>query len=202
MHPWLSTIAAWIAHTAGHVTFHGGTAVIDGRAWVVLGAKEAGKSTGLAWLGLNGAAVGSDDLVVVDGTGHVLTGPGCIDLREGAARYFGAGERSELIAGRVRWRVWAPPAPARVPLAGFVLPQWGDRVGVESCAGSTRLRALIDHRSVLATAGAERELLNLAGLPMLVWTRPRDFAVADLAGAAVLDAFRSDQRRPQRPQCA
>jgi hypothetical protein len=189
MHPWLSTIAALVAHHNGCDTFHGGGVIIDGAAWVVFGAKEAGKSTALAWLVRHGGRLLSDDLVVVKGD-HVLSGPACLDLRPKSAAHFKAGIREELLPGRVRWREWYDAPPAVVPLAGFVLPSWGTEVSADSVPVPDRLRWIIDNRAVHAVTGGETSLLRLVTEPMIAWQRPQDFAAIDQAGNRLLEVMR------------
>ncbi len=178
------------ARESGLDTFHGGGVVIDGRLWAILGSKLGGKTTALAWFASNGFSVTSDDLVVLDGDTS-LSGPGCLDLRAGAAHHLSMGERQALVAGRVRWRVWLPSPAATVPFGGFVLPEWGEDIRVSAPAGSERLRLLIEHRAAQTTHGRETRLLELLSRPMVRWQRPRDFTRLDEAGSALIAAVRA-----------
>jgi hypothetical protein len=187
MHPWLSTIAIVAATRRELATFHAGGILLDGRVWAVLGAKLGGKTTTLAWLSQHGGVVTSDDLVVVDGD-RCLSGPGCLDLREQAADHLGLGSREVVIADRVRWRAWFAPAPASLPLGGFVLPEWGDEIEVAPVGARERLERLVAQRAALTTHGGERHLLDLCRRPMLRWRRPRDLGALSVAGEALLDA--------------
>lgn len=172
LHPWLTAVAGMLAHEAGHDTWHAGGVVVAGRLWAVLGARESGKSTLLAAWQRRGLLSSADDLVVVH-QGTALNGPATVDLREPAARALDAGERVELLPGRVRWRVTGPPPPAELPFAGFVLPQWGDP-GICPVPAAERLRLLLQHSYTSPLTGRELRLLELTALPMLAWTRPRD----------------------------
>jgi hypothetical protein len=67
VHPYLAPAAAVAARWAGYESFHAGAVVAGGGAWGILGDKESGKSSTLAYLALSGREVLMDDLVVVDG---------------------------------------------------------------------------------------------------------------------------------------
>src|SRR5262245_16536866 len=71
LHPYLAPAAALVWRWRGCEAIHGG--VFEGRrgAVLLLGGKEAGKSTMLAWLAAEGFAVLADDLAVIDGYGVV-----------------------------------------------------------------------------------------------------------------------------------
>lgn len=184
LHPWLSFVATVVSHQRGFATFHAGAFVHRGRAWAVLGEKHAGKTSTLAWLSQNGTVVTSDDLVVLDGSTS-LSGPGCLDLRRPTAEHLGLGERNTPMPGRERWRLWLPPPPATHPLAGFLLPAWGERSAVAAVPPRQRIEEVVRHRAYLAPEGGEARLLALAGLPMLRWTRPKDFTALPEAVAVM-----------------
>src|SRR5262249_6109268 len=131
VHPYLAPAAAVAARWAGRESFHAGAVVVDGGAWGVLGDKETGKSSTLAWLALQGHEILMDDLLVLDGD-DALAGPRCIDLREEPAARLGAGEPLGFVGLRERWRLTLDQVPARVPLHGWVTLAWGDRVEVEA----------------------------------------------------------------------
>ena len=97
IHPFMAPVAAIVAHWERRVAFHAGAIAIDGAAWGVLGTREAGKSSLLAWLSShNGIDIVADDvLVLLDG--HVFSGPRTIDLREPSAERLG-GEAMALPA--------------------------------------------------------------------------------------------------------
>lgn len=181
LHPWLSLIATVVSRARGFDTFHAGGVVIGGKVWAFLGEKEAGKTSTLAWLAQHGWTVTSDDLVVIDGD-RSYAGPGCLDLREEAARHLGLGTRETLLPGRDRWRVWLPSPPASTPFGGFILPEWGREASVEPVPTTERVRRVIAHRAYLVPQGQERRIVELCAFPMFAWRRPRDFA--QLPGAA------------------
>ena len=185
IHPWLTTVCAALAFQRGDDAWHGGSLVVDGRVWAVLGAREAGKSSFLAWAMSAGYGVGSDDLVALRG-GIALSGPTCIDLREPTARAFGLGEPVQVMRGRTRWRVTGPPLPAELPFAGFVLPSWGNDTSVASVPPSERMPCLAKNSYVWPLGGDARRLLDLLAFPMLSWSRPRDFRQMDRSGHALL----------------
>src|SRR5690349_7180146 len=81
VHPFLASPALVAAHWHGRETFHAGAFVVGDGAWAVLGEKGDGKSTLMAWLARRGAAVVTDDVLIVD-AGSALAGPPSIDLRE------------------------------------------------------------------------------------------------------------------------
>jgi hypothetical protein len=112
---------------------------------------------------------------VVIADGQVLPGPASIDLREGAAAHFGIGEALGRVGRRDRWRVALPPASA-APLAGWVLPLWDDDVSVTPVPLSSRLPVLMVNRALPGPPPDPAQFFELAGLPVLVWRRPRDFA--------------------------
>jgi hypothetical protein len=172
VHPYLAPGAALAARWAGRDSFHAGALVAGGGAWCVLGGKEDGKSTLLAWLALHGHQVLSDDLLVVDG-GEAMAGPRCVDLREEAAGRLGTGDALGVVGVRERWRVRLGPAPAAVPLRGWVLLEWGDALAVEPVRGPDRLLALPPHRSVQLAPAAPETLLALSSLPVWRFRRPR-----------------------------
>ena len=128
VHPVLGTTAAAHAHWQGMLTFHAGSFVSpEGGVWGLLGDREQGKSSALAWMALNGHEVFADDLTITDGE-RVLAGPRCIDLREASARHLLIGE--ELGTAR-------SPAPG----GGWTCRRWPRRhrcAGGWCCAGLTR----------------------------------------------------------------
>jgi hypothetical protein len=188
VHPYLAPGAAVLARWAERETFHAGAVVADGGAWAVLGDREAGKSSTLAWLALNGQPVLADDLVVLDGT-DALAGPRCIDLRTDAAARLGAGEPLGVVGTRERWRLALDGVPPRVPLRGWVLLEWGDEVAVEPVRGAERLLRLIPHRSVRLAPPAPGALVELASLPVLAFRRPRRWDALEAAGERLLAAI-------------
>lgn len=172
-HPCLSAVGLVFARWDGRVALHAGAVVVDGVAWGVLGAREAGKSTTLASLALAGHAILCDDLLVTDG--HVaFAGPRTVDLRPEAATRLEVhaplvsvrrGERRRLLLGDV--------AP-EVPLGGFVVLGVGDEISVEKVSVPERMAALGNHLT-LRQAGLPPGLLPLVELPMWRVNRSRNW---------------------------
>ena len=132
VHPGLAATAAMMSRSWGHEAFHAGAFVVDGRAWGVVGAREAGKTTLLACLARRGVPVLADDLVVV-ADGEVLAGPRCLDLREPR----GAGLRTTRVRDGLRHRLTLPPVPATTRLAGWVFLEWGPCLAVDELRSRT-----------------------------------------------------------------
>ena len=83
VHPYLGAAACITNRWAGREVYHAGAFTSGGLAWVVVGAREAGKSSLLAELASRRIPVLADDLVVTDGhqvfCGHgpsIFAGPG------------------------------------------------------------------------------------------------------------------------------
>jgi hypothetical protein len=188
VHPYLAPAAALAARWAGRESFHAGAVVAGGGAWVVLGAKESGKSTTLAWLAGTGQSIVADDLIVIDGDA-VLAGPRCIDLRGTAAEHLGTGTPLGVVGLRERWRLPLAPVPARVPLRGWVTLAWDDEVAVDALRGPERMLALLPYRSVQLAPGAPEVLMELGSLPVLRLRRPRRWDVLAAAGERLLAAI-------------
>jgi hypothetical protein len=185
VHPYLAPAAAVAARWAGRESFHAGAVVVGGRAWAVLGDKENGKSTTLAWLALTGHPVLADDLVVVDGDA-ALAGPRCIDLREESAAHLGVGEPLGLVGQRERWRLGLDPVPAQVPLRGFVTLTWDGELAVEPLRGPERLLALLPGRTVRVAPDRPADMIDLSSLPVWRLRRPRRWdALPEAAGRLV-----------------
>jgi hypothetical protein len=186
VHPHLAPVAAVASRWLGRESFHGGAVVLGDGAWAVLGDKEAGKSSMLAWLALAGHAVMADDLVVVE-DGRVLAGPRSIDLREASARELGAGEPLGRVGLRDRWRLQLAPPPPEVPLRGWIVLGWEDgEPSLHALRGASRLQAMLPHRAVRLLPADPAALVRLSALPCYELRRGRDWsslpAVAELLG--------------------
>jgi hypothetical protein len=181
VHPGLWPAAAVFARWHGWETVHAGAVSLDGEgAWALLGDRGAGKSSLLAALGLGGAEVLADDLLVIDGI-SCFAGPRCIDLRPAAADALGVTPETSLVRCTERRRLALPPCRGSYALRGFVYLEWGGAVATERMTPAASFRALVDHRR-LATLGADFDhLLELAGLPALRLTRPRAWTAMDPA---------------------
>lgn len=186
VHPYLATPAALVSHALGRQVLHGGAFLHEDGAWGVLGHKEAGKSSALAWLHRRGAAVVSDDLLVVE-DGTLFAGPPCLDLREAAAEALGLGGDARVRPDRVR--LATRPVPVAVPLRGFVVLDWGDAVDVRRLGLVDALEHLAAQRIVLAGRQDPAAWLDLAARPVWRLTRPRDLARMDEALDQLLAAL-------------
>jgi len=172
-HPYLAPIAAVHSHWLGRAAFHAGAIVVAGRAWGVIGERQAGKSTLLAAIASEGGVVLSDDLLVMEG-GNVFCGPRTLDLREEAARWFG-GTRSLGMAGaRERWRLDLGPAPEAAPLAGWIVPGWSADIMVERQPGAAAAHHIAPARSVTGLAIEPQVFLAAAAHPAVAFNRPKD----------------------------
>jgi len=172
VHPFLANPAALASKALGRETFHAGAVVVGGGAWAVIGHREGGKSTTLAWFEALGHPVVTDDVLAV-GDGRVaFAGPRCLDLRPESARRFGRGEPLGQVGTRERWRVRLKPVAPEVPLRGWVFLEWGDSIGLAVLGFGEVARRLLEHQGVNLLPDPAR-LLDLATLPALVLTRPR-----------------------------
>jgi hypothetical protein len=188
VHPYLAPVAAVAARWAGRESFHAGAVIAGGGAWGVLGDKENGKSTTLAWLALQGHPILVDDLLVLDGP-NALAGPRCIDLREEAAGRLGAGEPLGMVGLRERWRLLLDAVPPAVPMRGWITLGWSDELSLEPLRGPERMLALLPYRAVALEPGTPQELIELSSLPVLRLRRPHRWDSLAEAGARLLDAI-------------
>jgi hypothetical protein len=189
VHPHLAPVAAVAAYWLGRETFHAGAVVVGGGAWAVLGDKGSGKSSLLAWLALDGHAVASDDLLVIDEGLRVLAGPRSIDLRANGARRLGVGEPLGVIGTRERYRLALGPVESAVPLRGFIKLAWGDSPTVTPVPPAWRPPTLAAHRTVRLAPQDPGLLVQLSALPMLELRRPREWRRAGDAADRLLDTL-------------
>jgi hypothetical protein len=190
VHPYLGGAASIASWWLGRVAFHGGAFVGASGAWVVLGARTAGKSSLLAVLAARGRGVVADDVVVVDDTGIAFAGPRTLDLRRDAAVRLGLGEPLGRVGARDRWRLRLPPVPLELPVRGFVFLSWSDDLEVAEIAGRSRLQRVREGLTIPDRPANAAALLELASLPCLELRRPRDWdAVGETVDAllAVVD---------------
>ncbi|CCG01340.1 protein of unknown function [Blastococcus saxobsidens DD2] len=188
LHPFLAMTAAISNWWIGRHVLHAGAFVVDGGAWGVLGAKEAGKSSLLAQLATDGRAVLCDDLLVLDGQ-LAHAGPSCIDLRPGAADRFG-GEPLGVVGVRERIRLRLPRSDSRAVLRGWIVPTWGSTVGVTAQPVRDRLKSVLGNYALYRGPRDPAAAISLASLPVLVLTRPKDWGAMSDASAALLRATR------------
>lgn len=172
VHPHLAAAAIVVARWLGRESFHGGAFFSDGGVWAVLGEKGDGKSTLLASLALSGVPILADDVLVLD-RGTALAGPRSVDLRREAAERLHTGAPIGRVGLRDRWRMTVAPIAPELPLRGWVILRWGDRVDVQGVRGARRLELLLPHRGIRVPPNDAAILMALSELPMLVLQRPR-----------------------------
>jgi hypothetical protein len=186
LHPYLAPAAGLFWQWSGREAIHAGVFEAPGGAVLMLGDKEAGKSTSLAWLATEGGtAVLSDDLAVLDGD-QVLVGPRSIDLRvEGTL----PGVSEHLVRSGERTRVRLPVAPPALRLAGLVVLDWGPALELAPVGFAGRMELIARQRTFPTVPANPTVLLELASVPMIRATRPRD--PGGLAGfcRALVDYF-------------
>lgn len=187
VHPYLGLPAAWASKWLGRQVLHGGAFLHAGSAWALLGTKEGGKSSTLAWLLRCGHEIVSDDILVIE-EGTVFSGPRCVDLRPGAAARLG-GEDIGMVGARVRWRLDAGPVAPSIPLAGVVYLSWGDRVLVEPLSAERRLAGLVENSAISPVHHDSLAYLDLAALPGWRFVRPQDWELFERANLELLEAL-------------
>ncbi len=169
LHPFLATVGVVYAWWDGRLAFHGG-AIEDrrGRGWGVLGPRGSGKSSTIAALSRAGLRVLSDDLLVVSG-GLALAGPRFVDLRpdavdllDGTAIPVRRSERRRLLVG---------PAPAALPVHGWLFLAWGERVALRRLGPGELLQRLTAHRNTVSDEAPS--LLELTGREAWELSRPQ-----------------------------
>lgn len=187
LHPYLGLPASIASHWLGRQALHGGAFRLENRAWILVGDREAGKSSILAWLLQRGHHVVSDDIAIIDG-GAVFAGPRSVDLRGTAADRLG-GEHIGVVGNRDRWRLQPEVVPPRTPLAGVIHLEWGDTVAVEALTPAERLDAVVQHCVLRPRRDESLAYLELAALPAWRFTRPRTLDGLDEANAQLLAAL-------------
>ena len=185
VHPYLGLPVSIVSHWLGRQALHGGAFNHEGRAWALLGSREAGKSSTLGWLMRRGLEILSDDLLVLDG-GTLFSGPRSVDLRQDAANVFG-GEDLGKLGSRWRWRLRPGPATPSTPLGGIVQLEWGERVAIEPLSADERLNVLVTNAAVRPQESEARAYLELASLPAWRFTRPRALEELDQAVPQLLE---------------
>lgn len=186
VHPYLAGAAAVVSRWLNRDAFHAGGFVVASGAWAILGDKEHGKSTMLAWLTQQGVPLLTDDLLVVD-DGRALAGPRCVDLRGEAARQLGIGEDAGVLGARQRFRVVTPPTAASVPLRGWILPTWGEDLRAVPVPPARRLPTLLHHLALRVPPTNPSRLLDYAALPFVELRRPRRWDLLHAATELLLE---------------
>ncbi len=172
VHPYLVPVAAVMAHWHGRESLHAGGFVGSDGVWGVVGDRESGKSSTLARLALDGVAVVSDDLLILERR-SVFAGPRAIDLREEPAARLGVGASIGVAGARERWRLQLGPATGDLEIRGWVHLAWGERVEAVRLEGGERVARLLAQRPGGLPSLAPEVLLELASLPSWEVRRPR-----------------------------
>jgi hypothetical protein len=188
IHPYLAPVSAVVSLWLDRESFHAGAFVANGGAWALLGEKESGKSTMLAWLALHGYEALCDDVLVLEGP-TAFAGPRSVDLRAESAHRLGAGEPLGVIGARERWRLNLGPVEAELPLRGWIFLDWGPKVELTPVSGIERLVRLPRHRFVRFPPPTDpAALLEQAALPGWELRRPRGWNSLPEATRRLLEA--------------
>jgi hypothetical protein len=188
VHPYLAPVALVAARWLGRESFHAGAFATADGAYALLGDKEAGKSTTLAWLLAHGHEIVCDDALILDGP-NALAGPRSIDLRAESARRLGVGDPLGTVGVRERWRIQLDPIPAELPLKGWVTLEWAGEIGVEPIRGTAKLGALTPHRGVFIEPPRPELLVDYAALPHWRLRRPRNWEAIGASVERLLEAL-------------
>lgn len=173
LHPWLVPAAATTSAWNGRRVLHGGLVTDGSRAVAVVGDKEGGKSTLLAWLAVRSELlVLSDDLVVAEGD-VVFAGPRLIDLRPGSLPHLPEAAGARLVRGGTRHRLSLPPGPARVELIGIVVLAWAEETSLDPVGPAGRLPLLLPHALTGGVPLGASGVLGFAGYRTWRLQRPR-----------------------------
>jgi hypothetical protein len=150
-----------------------------------MGPKESGKSTTLGWMAMHGGLeVLADDLAVVH-DGKVLAGPRSLDLRpDGAFAVSGA----RPARGGARNRV-ALDTASDAPLVGMAVLDWAPHIAIEALSFEERVAVLNANRCLPATPVDPVHMLELATVPMVRASRPRDLGQLEAFATRVIEHF-------------
>jgi hypothetical protein len=199
MHPYLGAVASVFNRWAGREVYHAGAFEWAGRAWAVVGNREAGKSSLLAALAARGIPVVADDLVVTDGR-QVFCGPRSVDLRSPLPDMV-----APLVPARgdSRWRLSLPAIAPRIELGGFIYLHWAPDVAFHAVSASSSLARVAARRSWPDLPSDLEALLRLATQPGWDLHRPLDWARMDDTVDLMLGSLpTAPSLRPVAPQFA
>lgn len=188
IHPYLAPAAGVFASWLGYESFHAGGLVVDGGVWGVLGDKEKGKSSLLAWFAQDGQEVFTDDLLIVSGT-MALAGPRCIDLRPEAAQMLEGRDPTSLVRGGTRDRLFLNSVESELEMRGWLYLEWGSRIEIEPVAPSERLSKLAGFRGLPRVPTDPSGYLRLGVLPAFEVSRPRRWEVMPELMGTLTDAL-------------
>jgi len=178
IHPFLAVVGTAFACWTGAEAFHGGAFASGGNALALVGEREAGKSSTLAALALDGYEVLADDLLVVRDD-CVMAGPRCVDLRPSAVAPLGLDPVGGTVRAGERHRLSLASVAPEVPLRGWVFLAWGEGLHVREVPPLERFKRLMALRSVFPEES--QKVLDLMRLPAWELRRPHDWS--SLAGA-------------------
>jgi hypothetical protein len=186
LHPYLAPAAALRWQWSGREALHAGAVGVGSGAILLLGAKESGKSTTLSWLATVGqAAVLTDDLAVMDGM-EVMAGPRSIDLRIDPG---GASPRGQVVRRGERDRLQVAGGPSTLPVIGLAVLEWGDDLGFTSIPFADRLDVIARNRTFPQVPADPLAMFDLASVPMIRASRPKDMGRLGEFGQRLLDYF-------------
>jgi hypothetical protein len=140
VHPYLSPIGIYFNRWRRREVFHAGSFAYADRAWILIGPRQAGKSSLLAALHEAGVTVLSDDISVTDGT-QLFAGPRCVDLRQAPASSDWLAARQES-----RWRLKLPACDASRPVGGWLFLDWGGEPRISPLGPAELVRMLARRR--------------------------------------------------------
>jgi hypothetical protein len=187
VHPYLAPAAAMIGRWLGRESMHAGAFALNGRALGVVGTRESGKSSTLAWMARQGVDVLCDDMLILDGD-RPFAGPRSIDLRADAAAKLDVGEAIGVTGARERWRLALGPAKAgETRLVGWVFLAWGDATAARALPARERIPRIAEERGLRLPPVRPDSLLELAELPAWELSRPRDWASLPRAADLLLE---------------
>lgn len=176
-HPGLLLASAQFNHWAGRESFQAGAFTVGGRAYLVAGPSDSGKSVLLTALAAAGATVLTDAGAVTDGR-WVFSGPRTIDLSEPVPMHL-VGLPMQPARGQTRCRLALGPAPLRRPLAGVFFLRWGGPVRAEPVSDTGRPGRLAALRNLRVLPGAPGVMAAVAAVPAWHLHQPREWAALD-----------------------
>ncbi|TKV57322.1 hypothetical protein FDO65_17500 [Nakamurella flava] len=189
VHPGLLMVSAQFNHWAGRETFQAGAFTVGGRAYLIAGPSDAGKSVLLTALAAAGATVLTDGGAVTDGR-SVFSGPRTLDLSEPVPMHV-VGLPMQPANGQTRCRFPLGPAPLRRPLAGVFFLRWGGPVRAEPVSDAGRAGRLAAQRTLRVLLADPGIMTAIAALPAWNVHRAREWSSLDETVDLVLGLARS-----------
>lgn len=187
IHPLLSPVAVTVAKWLGREAFHCGAFIKDGRVWGVLGDREMGKSSLLAWLDREGMPILADDILVVS-ENVCFAGPRSLDLREPTVEALGLHDKVELVRNDERMRMRLKPCPMEAELGGWITLGWGE-LRVTSVTPKEKMAKIAPHAGWLIPHPDPSAMLKLISFPMFEFVRPKDWSQQRASAEALVEAL-------------